>query len=114
MPWILVFYTTPRGDSPVEAYISQQPAGDANRITADLGVLGRVGINAPLDLKPLPGGIWELRIRARLSHRVLYVTASGRRIMLLHAFTKKTQKTPPGELATARRRYAELQERGEL
>jgi phage-related protein len=34
--------------------------------------------------------------------RVIYVTASGRRIVLLHAFTKKTQKTPRRALEIAR------------
>jgi phage-related protein len=30
--------------------------------------------------------------------RVLYCTMIGKRIMILHQFTKKTKKTPPKEL----------------
>ncbi len=33
----------------------------------------------------------------------------GSRLLLLHGFIKKTQKTPPAELALARRRRAEFE-----
>jgi phage-related protein len=36
---------------------------------------------------------------------------SGRRFVLLHAFTKKTQKTPAAEIETAKRRMADYLER---
>jgi phage-related protein len=46
--------------------------------------------------------------RLTLQHRVLYFVAPGRRLILLHAFTKKTSRTPRTELETARRRMSEL------
>jgi phage-related protein len=42
---------------------------------------------------------------------VLYVAVRGRQIVLLHAFTKKTPKAPPGDIAIAERRFADYQER---
>jgi phage-related protein len=40
--------------------------------------------------------------------RALYVTASGRRVMILRVFTKKTKKTPRREIELAARRAEEV------
>lgn len=40
--------------------------------------------------------------------RAIYVTATGRRVVILRVFIKKTQKTPPRELEVARRRAKEM------
>ena len=39
--------------------------------------------------------------------RVFYCILVGRRIVVLHHFVKKTDKTPPRELAVARKRMKE-------
>jgi phage-related protein len=45
--------------------------------------------------KHLEGKLWELRVKADEGiARRLYVTVTGRRIVVLHVFEKKTQKTP--------------------
>jgi phage-related protein len=53
--------------------------------------------------------LWELRIKgcAGIS-RAIYVTASGRRVVVLRVFIKKTQKTPRRELELARERAREV------
>jgi phage-related protein len=38
----------------------------------------------------------------------LYKAATGRRVVILHAFVKKSDKTPPGALETARNRMKEV------
>jgi phage-related protein len=54
-------------------------------------------------------GLFELRLKAAEGiARVFYCTMIGKRIVMLHQFTKKTEKTPPRELATARRRLKEV------
>jgi phage-related protein len=56
-------------------------------------------------------GLFELRLKtAEGIVRVLYCTLIGKRIVILHQFTKKTQKTPPKELATALRRMKEVKD----
>ena len=56
-------------------------------------------------------GLFELRLKgAGGIARVLYCTLSGRRIVMLHAFVKKSEKTPPRELALARRRMKEIKD----
>ncbi|WP_246700293.1 type II toxin-antitoxin system RelE/ParE family toxin [Rhodopseudomonas sp. WA056] len=56
-------------------------------------------------VKHLEERLWELRITGRDGiSRAIYVTAEGRRVVVVRAFVKKTQKTPPRELAIARQR----------
>jgi phage-related protein len=40
--------------------------------------------------------------------RAIYVTATGRRVVVVRVFIKKTQKTPKHELELARRRALEV------
>jgi len=54
-------------------------------------------------------GLFELRLKsAEGIARVFYCTIMGKRIVMLHQFIKKTDKTPPKELAIARRRLKEI------
>jgi phage-related protein len=57
----------------------------------------------------LEGKLWELRVKGPDGiARAIYVTVSGRRVIILRVFVKKTQKTPPRELELARRRAREI------
>jgi phage-related protein len=54
-------------------------------------------------------GLWELRLSGRDGiARVIYFTVHPRRVVLLRAFVKKTQKTPPKEIRLARQRARTL------
>ncbi len=60
--------------------------------------------------RPLEGPLWELRAAGKDGiARGLYVAASGRRLVLLRFFTKKTQRTPRRELDVALARVREIQ-----
>ena len=60
-------------------------------------------------IKHIEGRIWEMRLRGRDGiARALYVTAIGRRVVILRVFTKKTQKTPRREIELARQRAKEV------
>jgi phage-related protein len=62
-------------------------------------------------IRKLEPGLWEVR-----SHigdgiaRVLF-TVTGHRMVLLHGFVKKSEKTPVTDFKTAMQRMADLQER---
>jgi phage-related protein len=59
--------------------------------------------------RAMGGGLFELRIKAAEGiARVFYCTVVDRRIVVLHQFVKKTDKTPPKELEIARRRMKEV------
>ena len=56
-------------------------------------------------------GLFELRLKgADGIARVFFCTLIGRRIMMLHSFIKKSQKTPQRELEVARKRMKEVKD----
>jgi len=59
--------------------------------------------------RAMGGGLFELRIKAAEGiARVFYCTVVDRRIVILHQFVKKSEKTPSKELDIARRRMKEV------
>jgi phage-related protein len=71
---------------------------------AGLGALPREAV------KHLEGKLWELRMTGRDGiARAIYLTASGRRVVVVRVFVKKTQKTPQRELELARQRAKEVE-----
>jgi phage-related protein len=61
-------------------------------------------------VKHLEDKLWEMRMTGRDGiSRAIYVTASGRRAIVLRVFIKKTQKTPASELKIARMRAKEAE-----
>ncbi len=59
--------------------------------------------------RSMGGGLFELRIKAAEGiARVFYCAVVDRRIVVLHQFVKKSDKTPPKELDIARRRMKEV------
>ena len=62
--------------------------------------------------RPMPtvaAGVSELRVRAEDgTYRVFYQIALGQNILVFHAFVKKTQRTPAGEIRLAQRHLKEL------
>lgn len=60
-------------------------------------------------IKHIEEKLWEMRLRGRDGiARSLYMTASGRRIVVLRTFVKKTQKTPRRDIELAQRRAKEV------
>jgi phage-related protein len=68
----------------------------------------------PNDWKPMPtvgAGVREIRIRTGLEHRVFYVATFAEGVYVLHAFEKRTQKTPTRDMELAKGRYRDLMAR---
>jgi phage-related protein len=69
----------------------------------------------PTDWKPMPtvgAGVREIRVHHGGAWRVFYVATFPEAVYVLHVFQKKTQKTPPRDLALGQQRYRMmLQER---
>jgi phage-related protein len=59
--------------------------------------------------RAMGGGLFELRPRGRQGiGRVFYCFMIGQRVMILHAFVKKTEETPDQELKISRKRLKEV------
>jgi phage-related protein len=60
-------------------------------------------------VKHLQGPLWEMRLKGRDGiSRAVYVTATGRRVVVVRAFIKKTQTTPRKEIELALKRAKEV------
>ena len=113
--WAIVFYLEDDGRSPVEEFLSGLDAKTRARFDWSLEQLRVRNVSArePL-VKHIGGKLWELREESRINiYRVLYVFYTGRKIVLLHGFQKKTQKTPTKEIAVALWRLQHFVEREE-
>jgi len=68
----------------------------------------------PADFKPMPAigrGVEELRVwDTSGTYRVIYLARRVEAVYVLHAFQKKTQATPKGDIELARRRLAAVME----
>ena len=77
--------------------------------------LGRVQQGLlPSDWKPMATvgpGVMEIRVHTRVQHRVFYVAKFDEAVYVLHAFEKRTRKTPTSEIELARKRLADLARR---
>ena len=74
-----------------------------------LETFGPERVGAP-HVKHLVDKLWEIRMKGKSGiARAIYVTVTGRRIVVVHAFVKKTQKTPKAAIRLALERAKEIQ-----
>jgi phage-related protein len=95
----------------VVAEIEALPDAMRARLGRFFSLIQEAGFPAlPRDaVKHLEDKLWELRVTGRDGiSRAIYVTASGRRVVVLRVFVKKSQKTPPREFEIARQRAKEV------
>lgn len=95
----------------VDAEVRALPSDMQARFLRFAEIIEQSGLQALArdSVKHLEGKLWELRISGRDGiSRAIYVTAAGRRVVVVRVFIKKTQKTPPRELELARQRAREI------
>ncbi len=104
------FYQEPSGKEPVREWLIDLKKEDRLIIGSDIKTVQlRWPLGYPL-IKSLDVGLWE--IRSNLDNRIsrLIFTFKFGYIILLHAFIKKTQKTPINEMEIAKKRLRCLDE----
>ena len=88
------------------------PAEARRQASFELYAIQRGG--DPSDWKPMGdvgSGAREIRIHVLGEWRILYVAKFGDAVYVLHAFQKKSQQTRREDIALARRRYRQIEER---
>ena len=104
--WTIVFYIEENEVSPIDVFLSGLDA--RSKAKFDLAIeqlrIRNVTAHEPL-VKHIRGKVYELRIESQTNiYRIMYFFYTGRRIVLLHGFQKKTQKTPNRDIAVAVKR----------
>ena len=105
----IILYEDEHGNSDVKNFIRElklrsKTSKDARinytKVVAYIDLLEEMGtrVGEPVT-KHLDGEIWELR---PISNRILYAFFTDNKIILLHHFPKKTQKTPLREIIKAK------------
>ena len=105
----VAFFRTTVGNEPVREWLKSLPRDERRIIGEDIKT---VQFGWPLGMplvRKLGKGLWEVRSRLpdRIA-RVIFTSGEGR-MVLLHGFIKKSQKTPQEDLELARKRLRLLQ-----
>jgi phage-related protein len=108
MSWKVKFFQSARGDYPVIEFIGQQEIITQAKITHLIELLENYGpYLKPPYIKKIQKKLFELRISGKNAIRIFY-TILNQEYYLLHAFKKKSNKTPVKEIKTALDRINEL------
>lgn len=102
----LVFYTTERGDSPVDDFLDGLDKKSRAKVAAHLSLLEEQGPNLKRPYADVVRGkIRELRIhQSSNQYRILFFFQARDQIVLAHAFSKKTQQMKEKDIELAERR----------
>jgi phage-related protein len=110
MRWTIEFY-----DKKVETSIKEWPGGILAKfvwISAIITETGPADVGIP-HIKALGQGLFEIRVKGKEGiGRALFCIIRGKVVVVLNGFIKKTQKTPPNEMALAKKRMAEVKKNG--
>ncbi len=108
--WKLECYLDARGRNLIEEFIQGLRKADRAPVRARIDFLAVVGNRArEPHSKSLGRGLFELRVK---SARIFYCFKPGEVIVLLHGFSKKSQKTPAREMGIALKRMEEVKDEG--
>jgi len=108
--WTVNFYRLLNGNSPVEEFLDSLAGKQAQKVLWVLQLIEELDAIPHQYFKKLVDseGIWEVRIHFGSDiFRLLGFFDGGALLILTNGFAKKTQKTPPQEIALAVRRKEE-------
>lgn len=106
----IIFYTTPSGKSPVQDFLDSLSAKESQKVTWVLKLLESLPVVPQEYFKKLRNsdGIWEVIVQqGNNTFRLLGFLQKGTLVILTNGFAKKSQKTPPQEIALAEQRKNE-------
>jgi phage-related protein len=95
----------------VDAELAELPADMRARLVRISELIEAVGLPNVKEphVRHVRGQLWEIRLKGKAGiARALYVTSKARRVVIVRAFIKKTEKTPTGEIDLALQRAKEM------
>ena len=98
-----IFYRTESENEPVREWLKGLSRDDRKRIGADILTVEMAWPIGMPACRPLGGGLNEVRTslsQNRIARVIFYIDRTSR-MVLLHGFIKKTQKTPDDDLRLA-------------
>ncbi len=109
----IIYYIAPNGKNVIKEFITKLQLNQKIKVLRMIQLIDQYGLTtANPHLKKITSTpLWEIRILGKDNIRILYLINTPNSILLLHGFTKKTQKTPPKEIQTALKRLSEWQSR---
>ena len=109
----IIFYTSDRGDSPIDDFLDALDLRSRAKVAAHLSLLEEWGPNLKRPhADVVRRKIWELRIRhGSNQYRILYSFQLREEIVLLHGFQKKTQQLKERDIELAERRMHDWMQR---
>lgn len=113
MTWVVDFYRDDNDWRPVEEYLQSLPDKHLGKVLQIIRMLKERGPNLPYPYsRPIEGRLRELRAQyANAKYRIFYYGSKKRELILLHAFRKKTDKTPEGDKQLALERMKDHEQR---
>lgn len=107
--WKIIYYISASGENPVKKFLDARPKAKLKALRI-LSYIEEFGLSYAIPhIKKLTGTpLWEIRILGEDSVRILYITRQGKQILLLHAFMKKSDKTPKKEIDISLVRLSEI------
>ena len=107
-PLACVFYANAKGKEPVREWLRHLPKEVRIAVGSDIQkVQWRWPVSRPL-VGAMGEGMYEVRTSFRSNEYRVFFCVQENLMVLLHAFQKKTQKTPERELKLARNRGKEV------
>lgn len=108
--WKVVYYVSSSGGNPVSDFLDsldKQTQSKLLRIVANIEEYGLLAVIP--HIKKLSGTpLWEIRVLGKINARIIYVVPTQTKVILLHGFIKKSNRTPSKEIGIALMRFRGL------
>ena len=107
------FFEYSDGEDPIFNFLESLPRKHKAKAFWEIDLLAEKGreLTQPY-VKHISNELWELRIKFNSDiSRIFYFIATEKKIVLLHGFIKKTDKTPSGEIKIAEGRLIDYKVR---
>lgn len=106
MRWDVIFF-----NEKIMASLLKWPAGITAKFTHIVELIEKYGpqeVGMPF-VKAIGAGLYEIRAKGKEGiGRAFFCMLIGKKVIILHCFIKKTQKTPSKDLDIAKKRFKEV------